>query len=129
MLGAVALGGRVIEKHFTDDNDREGPDHKFALNPKTWRDMVDRTRELELALGTGVKKIEDNEADTVVSQHRGLRAAHDLEPGRPLAEKDIVALRPCPRDGIPPYMLDDLVGRKLRHPLKSGGHLRWEDFE
>ena len=46
VLGAVALGARVIEKHFTDDNNREGPDHRFAMDPDTWRDMVDRTREL-----------------------------------------------------------------------------------
>lgn len=129
VLGAVALGGRVIEKHFTDDNSREGPDHKFALNPKTWRDMVDRTRELELALGTGVKKIEDNETDTVVIQRRGVRAAHDLDPGRIVAAADIVALRPCPPDGIAPYRMDELVGRQLRHAVKAGAHLRWEDFE
>ena len=60
VLGAVALGARVIEKHFTDDNNRVGPDHKFAMNPKTWKEMVDRTRELENALGDGIKRIEDN---------------------------------------------------------------------
>ncbi|MCG6859402.1 MAG: N-acetylneuraminate synthase family protein [Salaquimonas sp.] len=129
VLGAVTLGGRVIEKHFTDDNDREGPDHKFALNPVAWRDMVDRTRELELALGDGIKKIEDNERDTVVIQRRGLRAAHDLDPGKPLGAGDIEALRPCPTDGIPPYMLEKLLGRELRRHLKRGDHFRWEDFE
>ena len=43
VLGAVALGARVIEKHFTDDNTREGPDHKFAMNPRTWEEMVVNT--------------------------------------------------------------------------------------
>ncbi|HHH82063.1 MAG TPA: N-acetylneuraminate synthase, partial [Chloroflexi bacterium] len=52
VLGAVALGARAIEKHFTDDNDREGPDHKFAMNPDSWAEMVARTRELERALGS-----------------------------------------------------------------------------
>jgi len=51
VLGAVALGARVIERHFTDDNQREGPDHPFSITPTNWRDMVDRTRELERALG------------------------------------------------------------------------------
>src|ERR1700676_3408108 len=55
VLGAVTLGARVIEKHFTDDNRREGPDHPFSMTPQAWRDMVDRTRELECALGSPLK--------------------------------------------------------------------------
>jgi sialic acid synthase SpsE len=129
VLGAVALGGRVIEKHFTDDNCREGPDHKFALDPKAWRDMVDRTRELEMALGDGIKRIENNERDTVIIQRRGLRAASDLAAGTTIAASDVVALRPCPEDGFAPYMIGELVGRTLRRPVKSGDHLRWADFE
>ena len=54
VLGAVAKGARVIEKHFTDSTDRPGPDHAFAMNPKSWREMVERTRELEMCLGDGV---------------------------------------------------------------------------
>ena len=56
-----SLGARVIEKHFTDDNLREGPDHKFSMNPKTWRSMVISARKLENSLGDGQKKIEENE--------------------------------------------------------------------
>ncbi len=126
VLGAVALGGRVIEKHFTDDNGRVGPDHKFALDPRAWREMVDRTRELELALGAGIKRIEENELDTVVVQRRGLRAMRDLSAGAILADSDLVALRPCPKDGIAPYEMPALVGRKLTQDVKSGEHLRWE---
>ena len=47
VLGAVALGARVIEKHFTDNNNLEGPDHKFSMNPHTWSEMVKDTRRLE----------------------------------------------------------------------------------
>jgi sialic acid synthase SpsE len=57
VLGAVAFGARVIEKHFTDDNERVGPDHPFSMTPQTWREMVDRTRELERALGNPIKNI------------------------------------------------------------------------
>ena len=60
VLGAVALGARVIEKHFTLDNSLTGPDHAFSMNPATWREMVERTRELELALGDGQKRVEGN---------------------------------------------------------------------
>lgn len=129
VLGAVALGGRVIEKHFTDDNSREGPDHKFALNPVTWRDMVDRTRELELALGDGIKRVEENERDTVIIQRRGLRAASDLAAGHRLSASDMVALRPCPEDGIAPYMAPELVGKTLRNAISKGSHFRREDLE
>ncbi len=55
VLGAVALGAHVIERHFTDDNRRVGPDHPFSMTPATWRDMVDRTRELERAMGSADK--------------------------------------------------------------------------
>ena len=129
VLGAVALGGRIVEKHFSDDTSRVGPDHKFSLDPRTWRDMVDRTRELEYALGNGVKKIEENEKQTAVVQRRGLRAARDLATGAALAVTDVVALRPCPPDGFPPYMMDALLGKKLRHAVNSGDHFRWTDFE
>ena len=55
VLGAVALGARAIEKHFTDKNSRLGPDHSFSMNKNTWSDMVQATRELESSLGSGVK--------------------------------------------------------------------------
>ena len=57
VLGAVSLGARVIEKHFTDSNDNEGPDHKFALNPAAFSSMVQDVRFLEKALGSVVKKL------------------------------------------------------------------------
>ena len=57
VLGAVSLGARVVEKHFTDDNTRNGPDHKFSMNPITWREMVDETEKLIKSLGNGKKKL------------------------------------------------------------------------
>src|SRR5208283_2372459 len=85
VLGAVALGARVIEKHFTDDNGRLGPDHTFSMNPVTWRSMVERCRELEAALGDGYKRVEDNERETVVLQRRCLRLKEAKEAGEILA--------------------------------------------
>ncbi len=79
VLGAVALGARVIEKHFTDDNNRIGPDHKFAMNPKSWEEMVINTRQLEKALGSREKFIAGNEQETCVIQRRCLRAARDIK--------------------------------------------------
>lgn len=126
VLGAIALGARVIEKHFTDDNSRVGPDHHFAMTPRTWREMVDRSRELELAMGDGVKRIEANETETVVIQRRAVRAAEPLPAGTVLAPKHLTVLRPCPADGLPPYRLDDLTGRTTRIDLPEGAHISWE---
>lgn len=126
VLGAVALGARVIEKHFTDDNNRVGPDHKFSMNPQSWRDMVDRTRELEAALGNGIKKVEDNETQTVVLQRRAIRLTRNLERGQILTEKDLEVLRPCPPDALTPRYLKQVLGRQVTRDLTEGEHLKWE---
>jgi len=81
VLGAITLGARAIEKHFTDDNSRIGPDHPFSMDPIAWREMVDRTRELERALGSPNKRVANNESETVVVQQRCLRAARDIKQG------------------------------------------------
>lgn len=129
VLGAVALGARIVEKHFTDNVAREGPDHKFSMDAKTWREMVDRTRELEAALGGGIKQIEENERDTAVLQRRSIRLARNLNQGTVIQDSDLTLLRPCPADGIPPYRMNELVGRTLRRSLTGGAHLKWTDLD
>jgi len=123
VLGSIALGAKVIEKHFTDDNEREGPDHKFSMNPRSWRDMVDRSRELEYALGTGIKQIMDNEKESVVVQRRGLCASHDLEVGHIITSDDLIALRPCINDGIEPYKIQELIGKITNCKIVSGQNI------
>jgi sialic acid synthase SpsE len=129
VLGAVALGARIIEKHFTDDIHRCGPDHAFSMDAIAWKEMVDRTRELELSLGTGCKRVEDNEVETVVLQRRSIRLSRDMREGETLFSADLSILRPCPRDAIQPYELNNIIGQKLRRALKSGEHLRWTDLD
>ena len=123
VLGAVTLGARVVEKHFTDDNTRVGPDHPFSMNPKSWREMVDRTRELEYALGDGVKRIEFNEQQSAVVQRRCLRLVADLPAGHLLTEADIEALRPAPAGALEPWRLDFAVGRRLATAKAAGDAL------
>lgn len=125
VLGAVALGATVIEKHFTDDNNREGPDHKFSMNPQTWKDMVDRTRELEAAMGNGIKTVEQNETASIKVQRRALRFKSDLQEGTILTKDHIESLRPIPEDGLPPYCLDKVIGRKLVSNVEEGTHVNW----
>ena len=114
VLGAVAMGARVVEKHFTDDVTHEGPDHHFSMTPATWSDMVERTRELEAALGSGDKVIADNEQETVVIQRRGLRFARDMSAGEVIQASDLVALRPATPGIITPDAVDSVVGKTLR---------------
>ena len=123
VLGAIALGARVIEKHFTDDTSRAGPDHAFSMTPKTWREMVDRSREVEHALGDGIKRIEENERESAVVQRRCLRLAADLDAGTVLTEDHLEALRPAPPGAISPAALDRIVGRRLAHAKRRGTEL------
>jgi N-acetylneuraminate synthase len=129
VLGAVALGARVIEKHFTDDTTRSGPDHACSMTPTAWKDMVDRTRELEWALGTAVKKIENNERQTVIVQRRCLRAQRELKAGTVLAREMIDILRPAPLDAIFPYDIDRAIGSRLKSDIKEGDYFKWPCLE
>ena len=128
VLGAIALGAVVFEKHFTDDNLREGPDHKFAMNPETWREMVERAGELYSALGDGVKRVEENEKDSIIVQQRSLRAVRDLQIGERLQKDDMEALRPIPADGIQPFRIDEFIGKTLIKPLEKGEHITEKHF-
>ncbi|MFZ3151846.1 MAG: N-acetylneuraminate synthase family protein [Anaerolineaceae bacterium] len=125
VLGAVALGARVIEKHFTDDNSREGPDHAFAMNPATFAEMVTATRQLERAMGSGNKVVADNELETFVIQRRCLRAARAIQPGEILTRDMIDVLRPAPKEAIMPYDLPTVIGTKALVAIEPGQELRW----
>jgi sialic acid synthase SpsE len=127
VLGAITLGARVIEKHFTDDVNRLGPDHHFALNPKTWSEMVDRSYELQASLGNGVKEIEANEVDTVVIQRRAIRLKKDIAKGETLNEDNIDFLRPCPTDAFSPAKYKQLLGTKLKISKVKGDYIRETD--
>jgi len=129
VLGAVTLGARVIEKHFTDDVSRDGPDHKFSMDSKTWKDMVDRTRELENSLGLEIKKVEDNELETVVLQRRSIRVKKDMTIGSIICEDDLEFLRPCPEDALPPYELKKILSKKLIENIQSGDYIKWKNIK
>ncbi len=128
VLGAVTLGARVVEKHFTDDTTRVGPDHGFSMDPTTWRAMVDDTRLLEAALGTGSKQVEANEQETVVLQRRCVRAARDMPAGTVLIRDDLEVLRPAPAEAVPAHEVEQVVGRSLTSPLVAGQAVRWADL-
>jgi sialic acid synthase SpsE len=128
VLGAVALGARVIERHFTDDNQREGPDHRFALNPSDWADMVEETRRLERALGSPDKFVAGNEQETKIVQRRCLRAAREIQIGEVLTRDMIDVLRPATPGAIKPHEVAVVVGTKAVRAIASGQELRWTDL-
>lgn len=128
VLGAYVLGARVFEKHFTDDNGREGPDHKFSMNPSNWKEMVQACNELCMAMGDGNKKVEKNEEDTVMVQRRAFYLQKELKKGDIISSKDIFPLRPAKPGAVLPYEKSDIVGRKINKDKKKDECLFWEDI-
>ncbi len=154
VLGAVGLFDcAAVEKHFTLDSSQEGQDHSFSMMPGEWKEMVTKTKELkerlvnasdynekyqitkdfvdepellDLCIGDGEKKIEKNEINTVIVQRRSIRVGRDMKRGENIKRDDLIVLRPCPKDGIPPYEMDNVVGSKLKKNIKKGDHLTKE---
>ena len=128
VIGAVALGARVIERHFTDSNEREGPDHRFAMNPENWARMVEETRLLERSLGSPDKFIAANEVQTSIVQRRCLRAARDIRAGEVFTREMIDVLRPATPGAIKPDQIPEVIGTRALQDLPAGRELRWTDL-
>ena len=124
VLGSVALGGRIIEKHFTLDKKAKGPDHPHSMDPQEFKLMVDRVRMLEKALGSSRKEVVPEEAETVIVQRRGLYAAHDIAAGKKFSEKNVIALRPAL--GVLPKFKSLLIGKTAKKPIEAGNPIYWE---
>jgi N-acetylneuraminate synthase len=128
VVAAVTLGARVIERHFTDSNNREGPDHKFAMDPDKWARMVEETRILERALGSPDKFIAGNEQETAIVQRRCLRAARAIQAGEVFRRDMIDVLRPATVGALKPDQIPSVIGTKALHDFKHGQELRWTDL-
>ncbi|MFA6279124.1 MAG: N-acetylneuraminate synthase family protein [Candidatus Paceibacterota bacterium] len=126
VLGAIALGAKVIEKHFTLNKNDKGPDHPHSMEPDEFARMIERARQLESAMGTSKKEVVDEESETVIVQRRGLTATKDLNKGVILKEVDMEELRPAL--GIYPKYKRELYGKRLQKGLKAGDPIRWEDI-
>ncbi len=129
VLGAIALGARVIEKHFTDDNNRSGPDHPFSMDPGSWEQMVNSSRLLERSLGSPIKRVESNELDTVILQRRAIRAVRDLKKGEKLTRESIEFKRPCPHGALSPNDFFMVEGKSLNKELECDNTISFRDFE
>jgi N-acetylneuraminate synthase len=119
VLGAIALGARVIEKHFTDDDTRVGPDHGFSLNPTLWKEMVRNSNLLFESLGDGLKKVESNETESVIIQRRAVRFARNLAAGSTISREDLIPLRPAPKGSFKPNEMKIIIGKKLKTDVRA----------
>ena len=109
---SVALGARVIEKHFTlDKNQSDFHDHKLSADPADLAELVRRVRETEILLGAGGKRVLPCEAAVRERVRRGIAAAHDLAPGTVLGLADLTWVRP--RAGLAPGQENRLIGKRL----------------
>lgn len=107
-IAAVALGARVIEKHFTLDKTMEGPDHKASLEPDELKAMVDAIRNIEQALGDGHKHVSPSERKNMDIARKSIVAARDIRKGEVLTEENITTKRPG--NGISPMRWDSVIG-------------------
>lgn len=127
VLGAVALGAKVIEKHFTLSKKDKGPDHPHSMEPEEFALMVKRIREMEIALGSSRKDVVAEEEETVIVQRRSLYAAADINAGAVIEDEQISVLRPAL--GILPKDKITVSGKKARRNIKAGEPLKWDDIE
>ncbi len=109
-IAAVALGARVIEKHFTLDKGMEGPDHRASLDPQELRQMILAIRNIEKALGTGIKRPSPSELKNKTIVRKSIVAAKDITKGDLFTEKNITVKRPG--SGISPMRWDEIIGQK-----------------
>jgi N,N'-diacetyllegionaminate synthase len=117
---AVALGARVIEKHFTIDHDHSDfRDHKLSVDPMELKTLVERIREANALLGDGAKRVMPSEAATATAARRSVAAVRDLPAGHAITWADLTWLRPA--GGLRPGEEARLIGHRLRHSVAAGG--------
>ncbi|QLG38207.1 N-acetylneuraminate synthase [Paenibacillus sp. E222] len=126
-IAAVAVGARIIEKHFTLDRSLPGPDHKASLEPDEFSALVKAIRKVEQSMGDGVKRCMPSEQTTRSVARKSLVAGRSMKVGEQMQEHDLVIKRPG--TGIPPKYYFDFVGRTLVRDVEQDQLLSREDFE
>ncbi|OWR27592.1 N-acetylneuraminate synthase [Saccharibacillus sp. O23] len=124
-LAAVAMGARIIEKHFTVDRNLPGPDHQASLEPAELRQLIAGVRHIELAWGDGQKRCMPSEENTRKVARKSVVAARDKKAGEVLAEEDLSVKRPG--TGLAPKYYFELLGRELTKDIREEQLLSWDD--
>lgn len=120
----VALGGNIIEKHFTLDRTLKGPDHAFALEPSQLKEMIKNIRETEVSLGSPRKFMPNSEANLYKLARRSLIAKRNIPKGKIIEESDLIIKRPG--YGIPPKFLKIVIGRMARKDIEEDEIITWD---
>ncbi len=123
-IAAVSLGACVIEKHMTLDKNMPGPDHKASLNPSEFKQMVSAIRNIEQAMGDGVKRPMKSELKNRALVRKSIFARNEILKGSMIKEKDLVIRRPA--NGLPPTELGKVVGRKVRQNIQPNQTITWK---
>jgi sialic acid synthase SpsE len=123
---AVALGADLVEKHFTLDRTRRGPDHPFAIEPAELEELVAAIRDVEAALGDGVKRgpSDEERAEMYAKARRSVVAARDIPAGTVVTREMLTVKRPG--HGIKPKFIDAIAGRVARRDIESDEVMTWE---
>jgi N-acetylneuraminate synthase/N,N'-diacetyllegionaminate synthase len=125
-IAAVALGATMIEKHFTTDRNLPGPDHRASLEPDELKHMVNAIRNIEKALGTGIKTPSASEMQNVNVARKSIHLSVSKKKDQFITTEDLIMLRPG--DGISPMEYKRVVGKKIRFDLPAGHKITWKDF-
>lgn len=122
-LGAVALGAKVIEKHFITNRGIGGPDSAFSMQPEEFKEMIDKVRDLEKALGKPEIAISDKIKKSRAFA-RSLYIVQDIKAGETLSTENVWSIRPG--FGLPPKHLDEILGKKAAKDIERGTRLSWD---
>ena len=125
-IAAVALGAKVLEKHFTLDRNMEGPDHKASLEPDELKAMVKAIRNVEKAIGNGIKKPSKNEEEIKNIARRSLVASRHIKAGETVSLNDISIKRPG--IGIAPELIEQIINKVAKIDIKKDSLLEWDYF-
>ena len=117
VLTSIALGGSIIEKHFTLNPKAKGPDHPHSMDPKSFSKMVNDIRTIEKALGSGTKKIEKSEKETRILQRRGIWTVRNIKKNQRFTSENIQALRPVLGLSASKYQL--IIGKKAKRSISE----------
>jgi N-acetylneuraminate synthase len=126
VLGSIALGACVIEKHFTLNKKDKGPDHNHSMDVEQFTQMVKDIRALESAMGSTQKFVVAEESETVIVQRRSLYAKRDIKAGEMIRTGDIDVLRPAL--GIPPKFKNIVAGKKAAKDIEKGMPIYWDSI-
>ncbi len=116
-IAAVAMGATIIEKHFTLDKNMEGPDHKASLEPNELKAMVHAIRNIEIALGSSIKKPSPSELKNMLIARKSIVATRDIRNGESFTEENLTAKRPG--TGISPMRWDKVIGQVAQKDYKE----------